>query len=68
MMGENIWSSEEDEEEEDAVVPELVSMDGEEEEEEEEEVTFLPVDRRLYQAVHDFLEVGHTSIFKIDHS
>ena len=66
MMGENRWSSEEDEEEEDAAVPELVSMDGEEEE--EEEVTFLPVDRRLYQAVHDFLEVGHRWIFKIDAS
>ena len=65
-MGENRWSSEEEEEEEDAVVPELVSMDGEEEE--EEEVTFLPVDRRLYPAVHDFLEVRHSWIIQIDHS
>ena len=66
-MGENRWSSEEEEEEEDAVVPELVSMDGEEEEE-EEEVTFLPVDRRLYPAVHDFLEVGHSWIINLDDS
>ena len=63
-MGENRWSSEE--EEEDAVVPELVSMDGEEEE--EEEVTFLPVDRRLYPAVHDFLEVGHSGMINLDDS